>query len=139
MPASACGLPPISKVSTAIGLTANYIEMQRCLIWTLLYKSQRNFLLVPVLNQLMLSFYVPFGGPSCTVHTIDLKFLLFTLWDFCGYKHVIAKVIPFIELCVLSWFRVLRFYGFIWKIRNVCGVICWQPVIGKCVVISVGR
>ena len=35
------------------------------------------------LSQLMLSFDVPFGGPSCTVPTPDLKFLLFSLWDFC--------------------------------------------------------
>ena len=32
----------------------------------------------------MSSLYVPLGGPSCTVHTTDLKFLLFTLWDFCA-------------------------------------------------------
>ena len=31
----------------------------------------------------MASLYVPLGGPSCTVHTTDLKFLLFILWDFC--------------------------------------------------------
>ena len=35
--------------------------------------------LVPVLNQQMSSLYVPLGGPSCTVHTTDLKFLLFIL------------------------------------------------------------
>ena len=34
----------------------------------------------------MLSFHVPFGGPSCTVHTTNRKFLLFTLWNFCGQK-----------------------------------------------------
>ena len=31
------------------------------------------------LSQLMLSFDGPFGGPSCTVPTPDLKFLLFSL------------------------------------------------------------
>ena len=57
--------------------------MQRCLIWTSWYRSQRIFQWVPVSNQQMSSLYVPLGGPGCTVHTTDLKFLLFILWDFC--------------------------------------------------------
>ena len=42
--------------------------MQRCLIWSLLYGCQRNFPLVPVLNQYMSSHFVPFGGPWCQSH-----------------------------------------------------------------------
>ena len=32
----------------------------------------------------MSSLYIHLGGPSCNLHTTNLKFLLFTLWDFCG-------------------------------------------------------
>ena len=34
---------------------------------------------------------VPFDGPSCTVHMTDLKFLLFTLQDFCRCTQRLAK------------------------------------------------
>ena len=38
----------------------------------------------------MLSLYVSFGGPSCIVHTMDIKCLLFTLWYFCGLNSLLT-------------------------------------------------
>ena len=65
----------------------------------------------------MLSFHVPFGGPSCTVHTTNRKFLLFTLWNFCG-----QKASPFSSLqnhffflfdsTILSFSRFFAFFFF---------------------------
>ena len=62
--------------------------MQRCLIWTLWYRCQRIFQFS--------SFFEPLGGPSCTVHTTDLKFLLFTFMRFLCSHALINS--PFILL-----------------------------------------
>ena len=44
----------------------------------------------------MSSFYLPLRGPSCSVHTTDLKFLLFTIWDFCG-RFTLVKSLPLLQ------------------------------------------
>ena len=71
--ASAC-LPLISKVMTSIGLTSQLYRNAKMfnleLLW---YSSHMNFQFVPILNQYMSPLYVPLGGPSCTVHTTNLK------------------------------------------------------------------
>ena len=50
------------------------------------------------LNQKMLSLSVPIGGPSCTVNTTDLKFILFS---FCvhGWPPVYIACIQLLCLC----------------------------------------
>ena len=38
--------------------------------------------------------YALVGGPSCAVHTTDLKFLLFNLWDsLCNWTHGVWKLL----------------------------------------------
>ena len=51
----------------------------------------RNFSIRSFFNQQMSSLYIPYGGPSCTVHTTDLKFLIFTLCDFCGLNRCFSR------------------------------------------------
>ena len=67
----------------------------------------------------MSSLYVPLGGPSCTVHTTDLKFLLFILWDFCDLARQecdqmgrsFFNIWPFkiMKLCPMAIFSPNRF------------------------------
>ena len=65
----------------------------------------------------MLLLDVPFGGPSCTVHTTDLKFLLFSFCDpdssFLGIAVVVVGIA--VVVAVLFETRV------IFKKVEICG------------------
>ena len=75
----------ISRVMTSIGLIGQLYRNSKM--------SNMNFYGTDVkwifnsscLNQEMALLDVPFGCPSCTVPSTNLKFYLFSLWDFCGW------------------------------------------------------
>ena len=73
----------------------------------------------------MLLLDVPFGGPSCTVHTTDLKFLLFSFCDpdssFLGIAVVVVGIVVVAVAGIAVVVAVLFETRVIFKKVEICG------------------
>ena len=70
--------------------------------WTFMEQMSKEFLISYCLEpDVIITFCTP-----CTDNTIDLKFLLFTLWNFCTYYHNFN--IKSITLPVFDWFSTAQ-------------------------------